>query len=297
MQVVENVEEHVLCLLLAAEKLHIVDDEHVHHLVEVAEVVDRVVPNRVDELVREALGAHVQHCFVRLTVLDLQPNGVRKMRFAQTNSSVDEEGVEGRSARLVGHRESGAARKTVALAFDKVLKGVVGIQVRVNVELTKSWNHKRILDGGRFAYDRHGHFSVAGCTHFCGGHVDGVRAAGCTAMDVFHDDAVFQARVRTQFFPYRFAKQGHVVLFEPLVKELGRDLNRQDFAIKFHRLDGGEPRFERLGADVVLDDSKALGPDTCVILVHVVSGGEVDKEWWKKRPFEVNQNEQMFRPG
>ena len=87
------------------------------------------------------------------------------------------------------------------------------------------------------------------------------------------------------------------MLFEPLVKELGRDLNRQDFAIKFHRLDGGEPRFERLGADVVLDDSKALGPDTCVILVHVVSGGEVDKQWWKKLRFEVNQNGQMFRPG
>ena len=39
-------------------------------------------------------------------------------------------------------------------------------------------------------------------------------------MDVLHDDAVFQACIRTQFFSYRFAQQGHVVLFEPLVKEL-----------------------------------------------------------------------------
>ena len=89
-------------------------------------------------------------------------------------------------------------------------------------------------------------------------------------MDVLHNDAVFQASVRTQFLSYRFAQQGNVVLFEPLVKELGGDLNRQDIAIKLHGLDGGEPRFERLGTDVVLDDSKAFGPDTCVILVHVV---------------------------
>ena len=89
-------------------------------------------------------------------------------------------------------------------------------------------------------------------------------------MDVFHDDAVLQTRVRTQFFPYRFTQQRHVVLFEPFVKELGRDLNRQDWAVKFDGLDGGEPRFERLGADVVFDDIKALCPDTDVILVHVV---------------------------
>ena len=81
-QVVENVEEHVLRLLLAAEELHIVDDEHIHHLVEVAEVVDRVVAYCVDELVREAFGAHVQHRLVRLTVLDFQPNGVREVRLA-----------------------------------------------------------------------------------------------------------------------------------------------------------------------------------------------------------------------
>ena len=96
-------------------------------------------------------------------------------------------------------------------------------------------------------------------------------------MDVFHDDAVFQARVRTQFFPYRFAKQGHVMLFEPFVKELRRDLNRQDLPIQLHWLDGGEPRFERLGTDVVSNDFKAFRPDARVVLVHVVSDKMKDK--------------------
>ena len=91
-------------------------------------------------------------------------------------------------------------------------------------------------------------------------------------MDMFHDDAVLQTSVRTQFFSYSFTQQGHVVLFEPFVKELRGDLDRQNLSIELHRLDGGEPRFERLGTDVVFDDIKALRPDTDVVLVHVASG-------------------------
>ena len=91
-------------------------------------------------------------------------------------------------------------------------------------------------------------------------------------MDMFHDDAVLQACIRTQFFSYRFAQQGHVVLFEPFVKELGGDLDRQNLSIELHGLDGGEPRFERLRTDVVFDDIEALRPDTDVVLVHVASG-------------------------
>ena len=105
-------------------------------------------------------------------------------------------------------------------------------------------------------------------------------------MDVLHDDAVFQARVRTQFFPYRFAEQGHVVLFEPLVKELGRDLNRQNISLKLHGLDGGEPSFERLRADVVSYDFEASCPDAGVILVHGVEWFDVEN----KLRFESIQN-------
>jgi len=176
-QVVEDVEEHVLRLLLATEELHIIDDEHIHHLVKVAEVVDRVVSNGVNELVREALRAHVQHCLVRLTVLDLQPNCVREVRLAQSNTAVDEEGVEGGSARLVGHGKTGASCKSVALAFNKVLEGVVGVEVGINVEFTQPRNDKGILDGGGFADNGHGHLRISGGAHLSRRHVDGVRAA------------------------------------------------------------------------------------------------------------------------
>ena len=91
-------------------------------------------------------------------------------------------------------------------------------------------------------------------------------------MDMLHDDAVLQASIRTQFFPHCFTQQRHVMLLEPFVKELGRDLNRQHLSIQLDRFDGSEPRLVCLGTDVVFDDRQALGPDTRVVEVHVESG-------------------------
>ena len=50
---VEDVEKHVLRFFLAAEELHIINDEYIHHLIEVTEVIDSVVADRIDELVGE----------------------------------------------------------------------------------------------------------------------------------------------------------------------------------------------------------------------------------------------------
>ena len=96
-------------------------------------------------------------------------------------------------------------------------------------------------------------------------------------MGVFHDDAVLQPGLRAQFFPHCLAQQRHVMFFEPLVKDLGRDLNRQHLAIEFDWLDGSEPRFVCLRADVVLDDRQALGPDADVVEVHVLQVMGVNK--------------------
>ena len=51
-------------------------------------------------------------------------------------------------------------------------------------------------------------------------------------------------------------------------KRTGKGLNRQNISLKLHGLDGGEPSFERLRADVVSDDFEASCPDAGVILVH-----------------------------
>ena len=128
-QVIEDVEEDVLCFLLATEKLHIVDDEHIHHLIEVAEIIDRVVPNSINELMRESLGADIEHRFVRLATFDFQPNGMRQVCFSQTHPSVNKKRIERRPSRFVGHGKTGASCKAVALSFNEVFEGVVGIEV------------------------------------------------------------------------------------------------------------------------------------------------------------------------
>ena len=80
----------------------------------------------------------------------------------------------------------------------------------------------------------------------------------------------------TQFFlPFCAARTS---LFEPLVKELGKDLNRQNISLKLHGLDGGEPSFERLRADVVSYDFEASCPDAGVILVHGVEWFDVENK-------------------
>ena len=68
------------------------------------------------------------------------------------------------------------------------------------------------------------------------------------------------------------------MLFEPFVKELRGDLNRQNISLKLHGLDGGEPSFERLRADVVSYDFEASCPDAGVILVHGVEWFDVENK-------------------
>jgi hypothetical protein len=72
-QGVEDMEEHVLRFLLAGEELHIVDDQHVHHLVELREVAHGVVLHRLDELLGELLRRYVEDRLVRWFFLISMP--------------------------------------------------------------------------------------------------------------------------------------------------------------------------------------------------------------------------------
>ena len=81
MEVIEDVKEYILRFLFAAEELYIVNDEYIHHLVKMTEIVDSVVPHGVDELMREPFRAHIQNSLIRLAILDFQTNRMRKMGF------------------------------------------------------------------------------------------------------------------------------------------------------------------------------------------------------------------------
>ena len=132
---IEDVEEYILGRLLAAEKLNVINDQHVHHLIEVTEVIDRIVSHGVNELMGESFRAHIKHRLVRLTVFDLESDGVSLMRFPQSHATINQEWVESSTSRFVCDSESCTARQPVALAFDKVLESVVGVEVGIKLSL------------------------------------------------------------------------------------------------------------------------------------------------------------------
>ncbi len=58
-KVVEDREKCILRFFSAVKELNIIDDQHVHHLVKMNEVVDSIVPSMILELVDELFGAHI----------------------------------------------------------------------------------------------------------------------------------------------------------------------------------------------------------------------------------------------
>ena len=267
-KVVEDVEEYVLGFLLSAEELNVVHNEDIHQLVEVREVVDAVVPHGINELVGELLGVHIQHGLFRGPILDLDSNGMGQVGFAQSDRAVNQEGVEGRSTWLLGDSKTCTARKPVALTFNQVFKAVLGIQVGIDVELLEARNHKRILDGRFCGIHGHLHRTVANSRVVRGRQLHGVGRG--SSHRLFHDDGILQPRILAQLFANGFSQQVHIVLLQPFVEELRRHLNGQYNFLKAHSLDGNEPRFESLRADIVFYEGEAICPDTFVIQVHTV---------------------------
>jgi hypothetical protein len=82
MQVVEDVKKDILGLFFSAEKLNVIDDEDVNHLVKVTKVIHGVIPDGINELVCELLGAHVQNGEFWILLLYFKADGVRQVCFA-----------------------------------------------------------------------------------------------------------------------------------------------------------------------------------------------------------------------
>ncbi len=186
MEVIKDVKEHVLRLLLTTEELNIVHDEDVHQLIEVGEVVDAVVPHRVDKLVRELFRVDVEDRLLREAVLDFNSDRVSQVSLAQSHRAVNEERIERGATRFLCHGKTSTARKAVALSFDEVLEAVLGIEVRIDVQLFQTGNHKRILN--RRLSTVHGHLNraVPNCGTVRGRKLYRVWRRACCRL--LHDD-------------------------------------------------------------------------------------------------------------
>jgi hypothetical protein len=127
MQQEEDLEEFFLEGLPANQNLEVVKDKDVGAQVLLAEFGDCVVLNGRDEFGRELLGGEERYAGTFVSALDVVGYGVQEMRFAETWTAVEEEGIVG-FARLFRHSESDSAGEEVDIARNECGEGLFRIE-------------------------------------------------------------------------------------------------------------------------------------------------------------------------
>ena len=93
MQRVERVEELFFGAVLAGQELDVVDEQHVDGSVFVPELAHASRGYGGDDLVGELLRREVNNALAREAVVDLVADCMHEVRLAQTDSSIEEQGV------------------------------------------------------------------------------------------------------------------------------------------------------------------------------------------------------------
>jgi len=264
--VVENMEEDILGFLFVGEVVNIVQDQDIHHLVEMDEIIGRMAFEGIYKLLGKLLGADVQHRLVGEQLTNLVADGLGQMGFAKTCSTVQHQGIEGSGPWFGSYCETCRPSKAVAVTLHKRIESITRIQLGIHLHLFEAGDDKRILDG---LSDVDGHLDF-GPALLPGpsGHLNGIGSG--FALMVFHHHRVFQTTVMPQDPFDGLVKKVHVMLFQPFVEKLAGNLDGQHIASHFAGHDGFKPSFETLKTDIVLDDAQALQP--CLVFVKKNGG-------------------------
>ena len=126
-QGVEGVEEFLLCLLLAGDKLNIVNQKQVGIAVFVAEFKVFTAADRFDEFIDKLIALDIDDVVIRMLLLDAVGDGIEQMRFAQAALSVDKQRIIGGGSFLRDGFGSGKG-VLVGRADNKGIKGVIRIE-------------------------------------------------------------------------------------------------------------------------------------------------------------------------
>ena len=124
MELVERVEEFLLHAFLVAEKLNVVDQQHVGVPVLVVEPSHVVVVDAGEEVVAEFFTGDVNDLVFRVIFVHLVGNGVHQVGLSQTGGTVDEQGVVV-LARFFCHGGAGRVGELIGAADNECGEGVL----------------------------------------------------------------------------------------------------------------------------------------------------------------------------
>ena len=119
-------EKPLLGLLLAAHELHVVNQQHLHAAVALAELLGGAVADGRNEVVGKLLRRDVQDALA--TAGGLLADGVEEVGLAQAHAGIQEQGIVG-LARGVGHRLGGAEGHAIGVAHHEAVERILAVEV------------------------------------------------------------------------------------------------------------------------------------------------------------------------
>ena len=261
---VEGVEELLLEALLALEEVDVVHEQDVDLAVAALELGGGVVPDGVDVLVEEQLGAHVADHEGRVVLLDVVADGVQQVGLAQPAGPVDGQRVVGAGRRL-GHAERRGVGELVGAADDEGLEGLLGADVggagrdgELAVEAVGG--HGQLVEQGELV-------EGVGVLLVEPGGVGQVEEVGLHGVGVDHDEA--QVGDLRGVLGQGVVDQGPVALVEALTGHHAGHPEHQGRALDLQGLGGLEVHEEDAAGDLLFQVGPATFPEVvCVCVGH-----------------------------
>ena len=127
-------EENFLGFLFAGNKLDIVDDQYIYHLVEIYKIIDRVVFDGLNDLVGKFFGRHVQHGFRIHLANNVVADGLCQVGFTEAHIAEDKQWVKGCATRFFGDSQTRIPRQAVAVTLNKIIKNIIRVELRINLD-------------------------------------------------------------------------------------------------------------------------------------------------------------------
>jgi len=94
---IKNIVQFFLCRLFPREKLHIIEDEHIHLTVSITELVDTASLDTRDIIRDKLVSSRIHHAQRLGTGVDDISNALQEVRLTQTNIAIEIEWIVGRS--------------------------------------------------------------------------------------------------------------------------------------------------------------------------------------------------------